>query len=209
LLPPAVRREPAGLPAPPPIERCAELLAYTLFDRSANAHMMLDITTLPPFPRQQGDRDRAEQKRIESQVTPQLLDQICGLYRERLRSRPDDLLLRLDYGHVLFFRGMFPEAEAQYSLVTERYPNEESHLLLGSALAAQGKTEAAIAHYREALRDMPGHIPSLNELILSLHRVGKTKEAIQACKDLLALRPQDEDVRAAIRALEGGTVMPP
>jgi len=72
--------------------------------------------------------------------------------------------------------------------------NEVAHNNLGVVLDRQGRTEEAIAHYREALRIKPGYPELLNNLAVALAGQGKTEEAIAYCQK--ALRINSKDARA-------------
>jgi len=67
--------------------------------------------------------------------------------------------------------------------------NSVAHLNLGEALAAQGKINAAVRHYYEALRIKPGLVaPHLN-LGVALKEEGKLDEAIDHFTTALRLKP--------------------
>ena len=67
--------------------------------------------------------------------------------------------------------------------------NSMAHLNLGEALAEQGKINAAVRHYYEALRIKPGLVaPHLN-LGVALKEEGKLNEAIDHFSTALRLKP--------------------
>jgi len=71
--------------------------------------------------------------------------------------------------------------------------NHVAHTMLGNAYVAQGKTDSAIACFREALRIQPGFAEARNNLGTSLVRQGKLDEAIVCFKEVLANRPNYAD----------------
>jgi Flp pilus assembly protein TadD len=57
-------------------------------------------------------------------------------------------------------------------------PDAEAHFNLGNALRAQGKTDEAIAEFREAIRLKPDHASAHTNLGNALDAQGKTDLAI-------------------------------
>lgn len=204
LLPAEARGGPgvAGQPVPPTPDQCAQWLAYTVFDRFTNAQLMFRITSGPPFQPEYAAQFQKEQKWNEPYLTSPAFEEMEHLYRERLRERPDDLLLRTDYAHLACAQGHLAEAEAEYRKVVARYPSEDSHFLLGEVLAAQAKTDEAIEQFRAALRDMPGHIYALRMLAMSYRRLNRLKEDAATCRTILDLMPDDKLALDELRQLE-------
>lgn len=67
--------------------------------------------------------------------------------------------------------------------------NRMAHSKIGSILYRQGKTEAAAAHYAEALRIKPDDANAHNNMGLILARQGRTDEAIRYYNEALRLDP--------------------
>lgn len=197
LLPPDVR---AGGKAedPPDLAACADRLVYTAFTRCTDLNDILTITSNAPFPKEKAARDAAELKRLEGGVTPDLLAGAADRHRQRLRERPDDLLLRRRLAGVEVFRGRLDLAEEQFRLVLEQCPDVHSRYWLGRALAAQNRFEESAQEFRAVLRDSPGHLGALAALAAVLHRTGKLDEAIRGYREVLELRPGDEDIQRAL-----------
>jgi len=63
------------------------------------------------------------------------------------------------------------------------------HYNLGLALDREGRSDDAIAHFREALRINPDHAEAHNNLGVALEKVGRTDEAITHYTEALRLRP--------------------
>jgi Flp pilus assembly protein TadD len=61
---------------------------------------------------------------------------------------------------------------------------------LGVALAAQGKTEEAIAHYRKAIAILPTFVDAHYNLAVDLARLGRTDEAISSYRKTLEYNPR-------------------
>jgi tetratricopeptide (TPR) repeat protein len=64
-----------------------------------------------------------------------------------------------------------------------------SHVDLGTALAASGRTEEAEARYREALALAPEHVGAMNNLASLLAARGATAEAVDLFRKVLAIEP--------------------
>ena len=71
--------------------------------------------------------------------------------------------------------------------------NYAAHTYYGNALAAQGKTDAAIAEYGEALRIRPDYPEAHNNLGPVLAAQGKLDEAIEQFREAIRLRPNYAD----------------
>jgi tetratricopeptide (TPR) repeat protein len=67
--------------------------------------------------------------------------------------------------------------------------NYQAHNDLGNILAAQGRVEAAAAHFAEALRLRPDFVEAHNNLGFTLARLGRTDEAMAHFAEALRLRP--------------------
>jgi tetratricopeptide (TPR) repeat protein len=74
--------------------------------------------------------------------------------------------------------------------------NDIAHNNLGAALADQGKTEEAIAHYSEALRIKPDYADAHNNLGVALAGEGKLDEAIAHYSEALRIRPDYADAHS-------------
>jgi tetratricopeptide (TPR) repeat protein len=88
-------------------------------------------------------------------------------YRRLLEQAPDDPGLRTSYAGALGALGRFDEAEAELRRALAADPiNVEAHHNLGVLAERRGDREAAVAHYREALRYRPDYAPSRQALML-------------------------------------------
>jgi tetratricopeptide (TPR) repeat protein len=127
--------------------------------------------------------------------------------KDRSRSRPrgqsfaptpqpgavDPLTAHLDRGWDLVSRGELAQAtlSAQHALELDgKAP--EGHTLLGAIRAAEGDTEEAMAHFREAMELDPEYLdPILYAAELSLHPRGEVDECIRLCDEALQLLDTD------------------
>jgi len=191
LLPATIRRLAGENVAPPSLQRCAEALLFTDFDRfhsAAGIHMM---ASRPPFPPERGALAEAEMNRLEAALSPESLERMAGEYQRALARRPDDLLMRDNYADLQFYRGRYEAAVEQWRALLERYPHESDwHLNLGKALARLEKWAEAIAEFRRVLQQYPGFADAHRRIGAALFKMGKTDQAIEEFEKALSVRPE-------------------
>ena len=73
--------------------------------------------------------------------------------------------------------------------------NGLAHNNLGLALAGQGLTDQAIAHYREALWIHPDYVEARSNLGAALHQLGRDAEAAEELKAALAIDPKSVEAQ--------------
>lgn len=180
LLPPSVRGNTVAGADPPSLERCATLLVLTPYARFRNVERMLHITGRPPFREEHRARDLAAIETLRAQITPTLLADAARAYRERLKARPADLLLRRRYAALEAYRGRFESAAEQTALGLQRYPHDlfGPRHNLGNVLKSQGRFEEAVEQYTEALRLRPDHVEARCSLASVLAHLGRYNEAV-------------------------------
>jgi len=80
---------------------------------------------------------------------------------------------------VALLRGeKLEEAAAHYKAALEVKPNAETYNGLGFVLSRQGRIDAAIAQFREAIRANPKYTAAYNNLAENLVKLGKLEEAL-------------------------------
>ncbi len=87
----------------------------------------------------------------------------------------------------------------------EGAPREAQALIqnaLGFALAAQSKYQAAIRHYRSALKVKPDYPVALNNLAFALEKQVKPEEAKATYEKVLLLDPGNSTARKRLKTLE-------
>lgn len=88
-----------------------------------------------------------------------------SLFAEVVRQHPDDVFGHLDLGAALMDCGDWERAVSAMAKARDlspRYP--EVHYALGQLAASRGRTVEARAHFTEALRLAPRHVPARVEL---------------------------------------------
>jgi len=80
-----------------------------------------------------------------------------------------------------------------------QYPNHLlAHYLLGQAAMAESRWDDAVTAFESVLALYGGSFAARRELGIALEQLGRTDEARHAWDAALALRPDDEDVRARV-----------
>ena len=84
-------------------------------------------------------------------------------------------------------------------------PNEAKALIenaLGFALAAQEDFEAAVSHYRTALKAKPDYPVALNNLAYAKQRLSKESESFQLYEEVLAIDPKNKTATKQLQKLK-------
>ena len=85
-------------------------------------------------------------------------------------------------------------SEVLFQRILASYPQcELAHHNLGLDLMEQGRTEEAIAHFKEAVRLHPNYIEAQINLGVALLHTGRTEEAIVHFEEALRYHPDDAD----------------
>jgi len=127
-----------------------------------------------------------------------------GHFRETLRLRPAEISVHSNLARCLVMLGERREALAIYEWILPRvHPDPLLHIRMGDALADEGRTEEAIAHYIEAAR-----LDSMNLLtrckVAELYiRGGKFAEAAGECLRVLARAPGDSRAHDLLGVIAG------
>jgi tetratricopeptide (TPR) repeat protein len=122
---------------------------------------------------------------------------------EQVRHYPSDLLLKFDYGKVLFENGRFTEAIQQFQLA-QRNPNRRVKALyyLGCAFKEKGQYDIALDHLETACSELPVLDDVKKEILYELgslcETMGNTERAIQAFKEIYTVDIGFRDVAVKI-----------
>jgi tetratricopeptide (TPR) repeat protein len=105
-------------------------------------------------------------------------------YAEACRLRPDDMDARQNLALALLYQAKLPEAAAQFQEVLRARPNAGTEHYLALALDAQGQVEAALPHYREAVRLSPSSALFLNDLawVLATNPKAEIRDGAEAVR---------------------------
>jgi len=192
LLPQAVRGGSAIGAAPPSLARCAELVMFTPADRATTARGAADITSRPPFTKQQHARMLAKCEILRVKLTPDVMESIFGKYRRVLARRPDDLAMRRNFAQLLDLDGQYQAVEQQFRRLLGDYPHSGIwRYNLGLAIQRQGRWRLAIEEYVKAVDLRPGDLKIRHALAEALMNTGQFGRAIEHYRRAIELAPDD------------------
>lgn len=195
------------IPAPPPLEACAQRLAWTDFERLQVYEEVRQRLQQPPFTAQFGHaaRDAEWQRRIDAlgaSLTPEKLRAISGEYAGAIRSSPDDWVLRENFARFLEETGEPMAALEQWREVMRLLPHETlAYYHTGNLLDAVGRSAEALPFFREAVRRDPDSSQVRNGLALALLNLGRTADAQQELQSILRRKPKATEARVNLGQL--------
>jgi len=115
-----------------------------------------------------------------------------ALTRHRLAKYPDDFFAHLKLGALMLARLDAPEAEPVLATAVRLNPDQpEARNLLGSALAALGRSSEAITQFQMALKQRPDYPNARFNLGNALAKAGRLDEAIEQFRQVVSAYPND------------------
>jgi Flp pilus assembly protein TadD/TolB-like protein len=94
-----------------------------------------------------------------------------------------------------YFLGDFEKAESAFSYLASRFPLTEVYNNLGAAEARRGKSQKALEHFRKSVQADENDPDYRFNLGLALYRAGDLAEAQEQWREVLKLRPGDNEAR--------------
>jgi tetratricopeptide (TPR) repeat protein len=177
--------------------QCAQRLAYTEMDQYRIAHMVLNnYIKKAPFTNQFDHAQRVRQLEedlaaLEANLTAEVLEKAAAKFRLAIQNAPEDWWLRWRYAELL--AGDLKDDRAaieQCRLVLDHLPHFHiAHAQLGELLSNMGQSDAAIAHYREAIRIKPTSANAHYNLGLAYQSQNKLDKAVKHYSTSLRLQP--------------------
>jgi tetratricopeptide (TPR) repeat protein len=179
---------------------CAQRLAYTEVDQYRIAHRVLNTyIKKAPFTNQLNHEERIRQ--LEEQLTalkanlaPEVIEKAATEFRLAIQKDPEDWWLRWRYAELL--AGDLKDDRAaleQCRLVLDHLPHFHiAHAQLGKLLSDTGQLDAAIAHYREAIRIKPTNANAHYNLGLAYQRQNKFDRAVEHYSKAVWFQPNHE-----------------
>lgn len=167
--------------APGPVNRCSQLAVPTSGPQVMNIKLVRQL-------RRSGDHEKA-----------------CELLVDLAASRPNDAKLQFEAACVHDYLGRDAEAVPYYLSAIAGALDPKS---LRSAYLGLGSTYRAMGRYEDAVRTLSeGHLkfPDANELkiflAMSLHNLGRSKEAVELLLRVIARTSRDKAVRSYRKAI--------
>jgi tetratricopeptide (TPR) repeat protein len=118
-------------------------------------------------------------------------EQALADYQKALELDPSCASAHVNLAVASVQAGDLAEAEAHYRTALSAKPTAETHNGLGYVLAKQGRTNEAVAEFRNAIDANPKFTPAYNNLADALAKQGKLEEAAATYRRSLAEKPSD------------------
>jgi len=136
------------------------------------------------------------QQRVRSEVQAQHLDAALNIVRERLATAPDDYEAHGWCGRLLAWKGHWVDAEAEYKLVLEKFPDDVDILTaLSDVLVWQHKYGDALQVLDHAKSISPSDPKVLSRQARVLTLLGRTSDARSEYQQLLKFDPDNKEAR--------------
>jgi serine/threonine-protein kinase len=123
-------------------------------------------------------------------------DEAIEVFQDLVRLRPENPRHLGCLGRELKARGRSREADAaldaahaKLDALIRSKPDAWAHFSLGYVLLGKGRTDQAIAEYREAIRLQPDHVSAHHNLAEALRERGRFDEAIPEYREAIRLQP--------------------
>lgn len=146
-------------------DECARRLAYTVVDDYNVRSAIVQLTGGPPFLDQldhAGRQTAAERelRAMEQRVTGRDFDEALGTYRQAVAARPEDTMIRYNFGKLLKQIGQRDKAAEQYAFCVSRLPASRVYRVsYGNLLMELGRAREAVTQFEAALQVEPGLKP--------------------------------------------------
>jgi len=180
----------------PSVERCAELLAFTDFDRFRVLDEVRQRLERPPFTGQW--EHEMQLARIRQQLDALRSGSFAAtreVYERAIAAQPDDWILRENFATLLNDFQLFPEALSHWQRMVELIPHAPDACVgLADALEGLGRSSEAIAWLRRALRLRSNQAETQHSLGLALFRAGQDAEAVKELTRASRLNPKRAEV---------------
>ena len=182
-------------------EVCNRQLCVSPWDRRRVYEDILEREREPPFTLQADHsshvkRLSARLKEINATLGPQARQQARELYRQGLTERPEDFLLRSNFGKLLEDIGDYAGAERELNKTLRLWPNVPEALdELGQIRLKQKRPAEAVRYFEQVLRLQPGNAKLHLHLAEALGAQEKRDEAMASLRQAVQLRPDYWEAR--------------
>lgn len=156
----------------------------------------LFLAVVSPFAGQTGSE---WQQQVQDEVKARHLDAALTIVDQRLANTPEDLEAHGWRGRLLAWKGRWPEGEAEYKLVLEKFPNDVDILTgLADVLLWQQKYSEALKVLNHARTISPSDHEILSRRARVLALLGRTGEAQLEYQQVLQFDPGNKEARASV-----------
>jgi tetratricopeptide (TPR) repeat protein len=146
------------------------------------------------------------QIRVHTEVEKQHFDSALAIVAQRLATAPDDMEAHGWRGRLLAWRGRWPEGEAEFRLVLDKFPNDiEVLTALADVLLWQHHYADALATLDQATKLSPSDPEILGRRARVLALMNRRREARSEYRKTLQVDPQDKDARSGLAGLREET----
>jgi len=143
---------------------------------------------------------------VRSQVENHHIDAALTLVEQRLASAPEDLEAHGWRGRLLAWKGRWPEAETEFKLVLEKFPNDTEILTaLADVLLWQQSYVEALRTLDQARKLSPSDPEVLSRRARVLALLGRSPGARSEYQQTLQFDSQNEDARTGLANLRENT----
>jgi Flp pilus assembly protein TadD len=143
---------------------------------------------------------------VRSQVENHHIDAALTLVEQRLASAPEDLEAHGWRGRLLAWKGRWPEAETEFKLVLEKFPNDTEILTaLADVLLWQQSYVEALRTLDQARTISPSDPEVLSRRARVLALLGRSPEARSEYQQTLQFDSRNEDARTGLANLRENT----
>jgi tetratricopeptide (TPR) repeat protein len=146
------------------------------------------------------------QLRVRNEVENQHREVALTIVDQRLANAPEDLEAHGWRGRLLAWKGRWPEAEAEFKLVLDKYPNDTEILAaLADVLLWQQNYSEALLTLERAKNISPSDPEILSRRARVLALLGRTTEARREYQQTLQFDSQNKDARTGLAVLSENT----
>lgn len=141
----------------PSEQECEKLLGLSAFDQLRLNSLILARMSDPPFINQMAAEERVEKltkeySRLQGELASEVRIESDSLYRQAIKSSPEDPWLKLNYGVFLVDQKMIASAISQFKEALIALPQSyKVHRHLSDSYIKIGRWQEAIKHYQTAI----------------------------------------------------------
>jgi tetratricopeptide (TPR) repeat protein len=146
------------------------------------------------------------QPRVKNEVENHHLDAALIIVEQRLVEAPDDFEAHGWRGRLLAWKGRWPEGEAEFKLVLDKFPNDTEILTaLADVLLWQQNYTEALQTLDQARKISPSDPEVLSRHARVLALLGRAPEARSEYRQTLQFDSQNTDARTGLAGLRENT----